>query len=108
MEKEMVNIGIRVDKAIALTLEKEAKNQGYTLSGWTRKIVEKVIGYPESERVEMVMEHDRLLEVLRRLSVTIAAERKLCLTYDEMDNFKLLERVAKWKFEEPAPNGVWE
>ena len=105
MEKEMVNIGIRVPIEVHRTLSEFVKEKGYSLSGYCRKVIEMEAGFPESQRLEVQENHEAISELIRRIIVTTTAEKKLCLTYDEFDNFKMLEKVTKGKFQEPKEDG---
>ena len=99
MEKEMITIGIRVPIEVHRTLSAFVKQKGYSLSGYCRRVIEMEAGYPESQRLKLQENHEQISELCRRIIVTTKAERKLCLTYDEFDDFKMLEKVTKWKFE---------
>ena len=95
------NMAFRVTPRVAERLEKAASEEGLSVAAYLRAMAEEIVGYLPERRRELLEEHDRLLELCRRISVTIQAERNLCLSYDEFDDYKMLEKVAKWQFEEP-------
>jgi len=105
MEKEMRTIGIRVPIEVHRKLSSFVKQKGYSLSGYCTKVIEMEAGYPESRRLELQEDHETISELCRRIIVTTTAERKLCLTYDEFDDFKMLQKVTKWQFQEPKGEG---
>jgi len=105
MEREMKNINIRVPVDVYMSLASFTKSKGSTVSGYCRKVIEMEMGYPERWRLEVQERHEEISELIRRIIVTTAAEKKLCNTWDEFENFQMLEKVCRWKFEEPKGEG---